>query len=129
MPFLQVSPLVRYYTRIHNSPVLLHCVVASLRGTMLAARHLPGRPISARSKRPSMTKSSKLLLITLCLASAFSPMLLAQQVITEMIGTLNGNLNIAFPNNPCNGQHDTITFTGEVHVVATVDSAQNTVDY
>jgi hypothetical protein len=52
-----------------------------------------------------------------------------QQVTTEMIGPLTGTLDITFPNSPCDGQQDTITFNGEVHVVATVDSSQNMVDY
>lgn len=80
-----------------------------------------------------MTKSSKLLLITLCLLGAFSPLLLGQQVTTQMIGPLSGNLTITLPVGPpqcpASGQQDTITFTGSVHVSATVDSTQNTVDY
>jgi len=79
-----------------------------------------------------MTKSSKLLLMTLCLLGAFSPLLLAQQVTTEMIGPLSGNLTIIHPTGPicrASGQQGTITFTGNVHVPDSVDSTQNTVDY
>lgn len=57
----------------------------------------------------------------------------AQQVTTEMIGPLSGSLTIAYPvgppNCPASGQQDTVTFTGNVHVVASVDTAANTVDY
>ena len=53
----------------------------------------------------------------------------AQQVTTEMIGPLTGSLTINFPNNPCFGQQDTVTFTGNIHVVSTVDTAQGTVEY
>jgi hypothetical protein len=72
---------------------------------------------------------SKLLLTILCLLGALSTSALAQHVTTEMIAPLSGNLSITFPNNPCFGQQDTITFSGSVHVSATVDTAQNTVDY
>jgi hypothetical protein len=68
-------------------------------------------------------KFSKLLLTALCLLGALSASALAQQVTTEMIGPLNG------PICPASGQQDTITFTGNVHAVATVDTTANTVDY
>ena len=76
-----------------------------------------------------MTKFSKLLLTTLCLLGAVSTSAFGQQVTTEMISQLSGNLTIAFPGVPCDGQRDTITSTGEVYVSATVDSTQNTVDH
>ena len=53
----------------------------------------------------------------------------AQQVTTEMIGPLTGSLTINFPSGPCFGQQDTVTFTGNIHVVASVDATQGTVDY
>lgn len=57
----------------------------------------------------------------------------AQQVTTEMIGPLSGSLTIGFPvgppSCPASGQQDAITFTGNVHVVASVDTTANTVDY
>jgi len=74
-------------------------------------------------------KSRLLLATTLSLLGALCTSAAAQQVTTEMIGPLSGNLTINFPTGPCDGEHDTITFNGEVHVVATVDSLQNTVDY
>ena len=53
-----------------------------------------------------------------------------QQVTTEMIGSFSGNLTVNnFPSGPCFGQSDNIAFTGSIHVVATVDTAANTVDY
>ena len=53
----------------------------------------------------------------------------AQQVTTEMIGPLSGVLTITFPNGPCFGQQDTIAFTGDIHLVATVNAVQGTLDY
>jgi len=73
-------------------------------------------------------KFSKLLLTTLCLLGALSASALAQQVTTEMIGPLSGSFTVNYPNGPCAGQ-DTVTFSGSVHVSATVDTTQNTVDY
>jgi hypothetical protein len=73
-------------------------------------------------------KFSKLLLTTLCLLGALSASALAQQVTTEMIGPLSGSFTVNSPNSPCAGQ-DNITFTGNVHVVASVDTTASTVDY
>jgi len=80
-----------------------------------------------------MAKNSWLLLTVLFLFGAFTPSIFAQQVTTEMIGPLSGSLTIAIPVGPpqcpASGQQDTITFTGNVHVSATYDPSQNTVDY
>jgi hypothetical protein len=60
------------------------------------------------------------------------PSLFAQQVTTEMIGPLSGSFTVTYPTSPicpASGQQDTVTFTGSVHVSATVDTTQNTVDY
>ena len=46
-----------------------------------------------------------------------------------MIGPLTGSLTISFPSGPCFGQQDNIAFTANIHVVATVDTGQGTVDY
>lgn len=75
---------------------------------------------------------SKLLRTTLCLAGALSASALAQQVTTEMIGPLSGSFTITYPQGPvcpASGQQDTIVLIGSVHVSATVDPTQNTVDY
>lgn len=77
---------------------------------------------------------SRLLLATmLFLLCALCTSAAAQQVTTEMIGPLSGSLTIAYPigppSCPASGQQDTITLTGNVHVVATVDTTANTVDY
>ena len=78
----------------------------------------------------------------------------SQQVTSEIVGPLRGSLTITFPvgppalpngppavpngpppvpvgppSCPAAGQQDTITFTGSVHVEATVDPARNTLDY
>lgn len=66
----------------------------------------------------------------LCLVGALCTSVAAQQVTTEMIGSFSGNLTVNnFPNGPCFGQTDNVTFTGSVHVVANVDTTANTVDY
>lgn len=71
-----------------------------------------------------------LVVVTLGLVGALCPPAAAQQVTTEMIGAFSGNLTVNnFPNSPCFGQTDNITFTGSVHVVTTVDTTANTVDY
>lgn len=63
------------------------------------------------------------------LAAVLAPTLAqARQVTTEMIAPLTGSLTISYPNGPCFGQRDTITFTGAIHVVATVDTSRGTVD-
>jgi hypothetical protein len=78
-------------------------------------------------------KSRLLLATTLTLLGALCTSATAQQVTTEMIGPLSGSLTIAIPVGPpqcpASGQQDTITFTGNVHVSATYDPTQNTVDY
>jgi hypothetical protein len=51
----------------------------------------------------------------LVLCGVLVPSLFAQQLTTEMFGPLSGSF--------------TITFTGNVHVSATVDTTQNTADY
>ena len=69
-------------------------------------------------------------LVCALLGSMLLPILAqAQHVTTEMIGPLSGTLTINFPNGPCFGPQDTINFTGNIHVVAIVDTAQGTVDY
>lgn len=73
-------------------------------------------------------KLSKLLWRIVCVLGPLCASALAQQVTTEMIGPLSGSFTVNFPNSPCTGQ-DTVSFTGSVHVVATVDTAANTVDY
>jgi hypothetical protein len=68
----------------------------------------------------------------LVLCGVLVPSLFAQQVTTEMIGPLSGSFTITYPQSPvcpASGQQDTITFTGNVHVSASVDTTQNTVDY
>lgn len=61
------------------------------------------------------------------LAAVLAPTLAqARQVTTEMIAPLTGSLTISYPNGPCFGQRDTITFTGAIHVVATVDTSRGT---
>lgn len=75
---------------------------------------------------------SRLLLVvtTLGLVGALCTSAAAQQVTTEMIGSFSGNLMVSnYPSGPCFGQADNITFTGSVHVVASVDTTANTVDY
>lgn len=80
-----------------------------------------------------MSKNRWLPPTVLFLLGALTPSIFAQQVTTEMIGPLSGSLTIAYPagppNCPASGQQDTITFTGNVHVSATYDPTQNTVDY
>lgn len=71
-----------------------------------------------------------LVAVMLCLVGALCTSAAAQQVTTEMIGSFSGNLTVNnFPNGPCFGQTDNVTFTGSVHVVANVDTTANTVDY
>lgn len=76
---------------------------------------------------------SKLLLGTmLFLFRVLGTSAAAQQVTTEMIGPLSGTFAITYPQDPicpASGQQDTIIFTGNVHVSATYDPTQNTVDY
>jgi hypothetical protein len=77
-------------------------------------------------------KSKLLLAMTLSLLGALCTSAAAQQVTTEMIGPLSGTFTITYPQNPvcpASGQQDTMTFTGNVHVSATYDPTQNTVDY
>lgn len=77
-------------------------------------------------------RSRLLLAMMLFLLGALCTSAAAQQVTTEMIGPLSGSLIITYPNSPvcpASGQQDTVTFSGSVHVSATYDSTQNTVDY
>lgn len=77
-------------------------------------------------------KSRLLLATTVFLLGALCTSAAAQQVTTEMIGPLSGTFTLAYPTSPvcpASGQTDTITFTGNVHVVTTVDPTANTVDY
>jgi len=79
-----------------------------------------------------VAKFEKLLLMILVLCGVLVPSLFAQQVTTEMIGPLSGSFTLTYPQNPicpASGQQDTITVSGNVHVSATVDTTQNTVDY
>ena len=77
-----------------------------------------------------MRQFSKLLLVMLCAVSALATAAGAQQVTTEMIGPLTGGLTISMPvPTPICPAADTVTFTGNIHVVATVDTTANTVDY
>ena len=80
-----------------------------------------------------MIKNSWLLLTDLFLFGALTPSIFAQQVTTEMIGPFSGSLTIAYPvgppSCPASDQQDTITFTGNVHVSATYEATQNTMDY
>ncbi len=52
-------------------------------------------------------------------------------ITSEAIGPLSGNLSFAHPisADPCSGQVDNVAFTGNVHVVAVVDTTHSTVDY
>jgi hypothetical protein len=59
-------------------------------------------------RRLTAKKFGKLLLI-FCSVGSLAAAAFAQQVTTEMIGPLSGNLTITLPNNPCFGQQDTIT--------------------
>jgi hypothetical protein len=79
-----------------------------------------------------VAKFEKLLIMILFLCGVLVTSLFAQQVTTEMIGLLSGSFTMTYPTSPicpASGQQDTITFTGNMHVSATVDTTQNTVDY
>lgn len=76
-----------------------------------------------------MKRFSKTVLIVAALI-VFSAAGFAQHVTAEVIGPLTGNLALTYiPGDPCSPASDTITFTGNVHLVGTVDTSQNTVDY
>lgn len=79
-----------------------------------------------------MAAFEKLIIMILVLCGVLVPSLFAQQVTTEMIGPFSGSFTLIYLQNPvcpASGQHDTITFSGSVHVSVTVDTTQNTVDY
>jgi hypothetical protein len=89
-------------------------------------------PANPGFKEGFVAAFEKLLIMILVLCGVLGPSLFAQQVTTEMIGPFSVSFTLTYPKNPvcpASGQQDTITFTGNVHVSATVDTTQNTVDY
>jgi hypothetical protein len=71
-----------------------------------------------------------LVLSLLLSTAAFGQQLTSQTITSEMIGPFSGGLSINYtPPDPCSPQSDNVGFTGNVHVVAIVNTTANTVDY
>ena len=79
-----------------------------------------------------MKKCSKILTMVLSLICALGTAAFAQQdttVTSEAIGPLSGSVLVISPPGPSTCvSPDTVNFTGNVHVVAQVDTVANTVD-
>ena len=73
-----------------------------------------------------MTKISKTILLVF-FSITLGAAALAQNSNVEAIGPLSGTLTVNYPPNPCVSA-DAVSFTGNVHVVVQVNTAQNTMD-
>ncbi len=72
-----------------------------------------------------------LTLLVLLLAIA-TPTWAQSKITSSLIGPFSGSFTVDYsqhPGDPCSPQTDNVTFTGNVHVEATVDTEQNTVDF